>query len=363
VAFHFIGLGTVLTKYWSSTVHRLDPYIPGEQPQDQPYIKLNTNENPYPPSPSVIARLKETAGEKLRLYPDPECTQLKHAIAHYYNLDSKSVFVGNGSDEVLAFAFLAFFEGNKLRFPDISYSFYPVYCSLYDIPFEKISLNSELKINPADYQLSSGPIIIPNPNAPTGIALSLGQIKSLLEANLEAVVIIDEAYIDFGGQSAVSLIEKYPNLLVTQTFSKSRALAGLRCGFAMGNENLIEALDRIKNSFNSYPLDQFAINGAVEALKDEDYFQEIRLKVITTRNRTQFELDKLGFKTLDSMSNFLFITHPRFLAKNLYEQLKSKGILVRYFEKPRIENYLRVSIGTDSEMDRFFSVISSLVSS
>ncbi len=352
-----------MTKYWSSTVHRLDPYVPGEQPQDQPYIKLNTNENPYPPSPSVIARLKDTAGEKLRLYPDPECAQLKQAIAHYYKVSSKSVFVGNGSDEVLAFAFLAFFESDKkLRFPDISYSFYPVYCSLYDIPFEKIPLNAALEINVEDYQLSNGPIIIPNPNAPTGIALNLAEIESLLEANPDAVVIIDEAYVDFGAQSAISLIGKYPNLVVTQTFSKSRSLAGLRCGFAMGNENLIEALERVKNSFNSYPLDQFAIKGAVAALEDEDYFQEMRLKVITTRNRTRAALNKLGFKTLESSSNFLFISHPKFPAKNLYEQLKSQGILVRYFAKPRIDNYLRVSIGTDEEMDRLLSVISGLVS-
>ena len=352
-----------MTKYWSSTVHRLDPYVPGEQPQDQPYIKLNTNENPYPPSPSVIARLKDTAGEKLRLYPDPECAQLKQAIAHYYNTSSKSVFVGNGSDEVLAFAFLAFFDSDKkLRFPDISYSFYPVYCSLYDISFEKVPLNAALEIDVEDYQLSNGPIIIPNPNAPTGIALSLGEIESLVEANPDAVVTIDEAYVDFGAQSAISLIGKYPNLLVTQTFSKSRSLAGLRCGFAMGNENLIEALERVKNSFNSYPLDQFAIKGAVAALEDEDYFQEMRLKVITTRSRTRAALDKLGFKILESSSNFLFISHPKFPAKNLYEQLKSQGILVRHFAKPRIDNYLRVSIGTDEEMDRFFSVISGLVS-
>lgn len=351
-----------MTKYWSSTVRRLDPYVPGEQPQDQPYIKLNTNENPYPPSPRVIAKLKDTAGEKLRLYPDPECTELKQAIAHYYKKNSGSVFVGNGSDEVLAFAFLAFFESDKkLRFPDISYSFYPVYCSLYDISFEKIPLNAKLEIDIADYQLSSGPIIIPNPNAPTGIALSLRQIESLLETNSEAVVIVDEAYVDFGAESAVSLIDKYPNLLVTQTFSKSRSLAGLRCGFAMGNENLIEALERVKNSFNSYPLDQFAIKGAVAALEDETYFQEMRLKVITTRNRIRAELDKLGFETLDSASNFLFISHSQFPAKNLYEALKSKGILVRYFAKPRIDNYLRVSIGTDDEMNRFLSVISDLV--
>lgn len=351
-----------MTKYWSSTVRRLDPYVPGEQPQDQPYIKLNTNENPYPPSPSVIARLKDIAGEKLRLYPDPECAQLKQAIARYYNTSSKSVFVGNGSDEVLAFAFLAFFENDKkLRFPDISYSFYPVYCALYGIRFEKIPLNAALEIDVEDYQLSNGPIIIPNPNAPTGIALSLEEIESLVEANPDAVVIIDEAYVDFGAQSAISLIGKYPNLLVTQTFSKSRSLAGLRCGFAMGNENLIEALERVKNSFNSYPLDQFAIHGAVAALEDEGYFQEMRLKVITTRNRIRTALDKLGFATLDSSSNFVFISHPQFPAKNLYEQLKSQGILVRYFAKPRIDNYLRVSIGTDEEMDRFLFVVSKLV--
>ncbi|MBL4608877.1 MAG: histidinol-phosphate transaminase, partial [Pseudomonadales bacterium] len=351
-----------MTKYWSKTVTRLNPYTPGEQPQDKPYTKLNTNENPYPPSPSVISRLKDTAGEKLRLYPDPECSELKEAIAKYYKVSRKSVFVGNGSDEVLAFSFSAFFDTDKkLHFPDITYSFYPVYCSLYDINFTKVPLNSQLEINTADYEQANGPIILPNPNAPTGIPLNLEQIEHLLLMNKEDVVIIDEAYVDFGAESAIPLIEKYPNLLVIQTFSKSRSLAGLRCGFAIGNENLIEALERVKNSFNSYPLDQFAIKGAVAALEDEDYFQDMRQRVITTRNRVRALLNDIGFNTLNSAANFLFITHPKFPAKNIYQDLKTQGILVRYFDKPRIDNYLRVSVGTDEEMDQFISEIYRLI--
>ncbi|MBV1872584.1 MAG: histidinol-phosphate transaminase [Gammaproteobacteria bacterium] len=351
-----------MTKFWSKAVHRLHPYVPGEQPQDQLYIKLNTNENPYPPAPSVISALKSVANEKLRLYPDPNCSELKNAISHYYNLSDQSVFVGNGSDEVLAFAFQAFFDSDKkLRFPDISYSFYPAYCSLYGIPFERVPLNNNLEVNPADYTDTGSGVIIPNPNAPTGVALSLNQVQVLLETNKEAVVIIDEAYVDFGAQSAISLIDKYPNLLVTQTFSKSRSLAGLRCGFAIGHPNLIEALERVKNSFNSYPLDSFAIKGAKAAIEDSNYFEETCAKVISTRNKVCKYLEKEGFQVLNSSSNFLFVTHATFPAVSLYEELKAQGVLVRYFDKPRIDNYLRISIGTDKEMNQFLDVITSIL--
>ena len=353
-----------MSKFWSENLNRLKPYVPGEQPQDQQYIKLNTNENPYPPSPGVLSSLSKCANERLRLYPDPNCSLLKKSISKYYDINTNQVFVGNGSDEVLAFCFEAFFKHQQpVLFPDITYSFYPVYCSLYEIEYRKIPLNNTLDIELSAYPNTNAGIIFPNPNAPTGKAVSLEDIKNLLDRNTNTVVIIDEAYVDFGATSAISLTNQYPNLLVTQTFSKSRSLAGLRSGFAVGNSELIEGLERVKNSFNSYPLDNFAIKGSIAALEDEKYFSETCSKIIKTRENTKTALEKIGFTVLDSKANFLFISHPQHQAERLYKQLKREGILVRYFNKERIDNYLRVTIGHDDDMNTFLITLERLLSS
>ena len=351
-----------MSKYWNELIKNLEPYTPGEQPQDKKYIKLNTNENPYPPSPKVIESIKQIANESLRLYPDPNCVELRTAVALYYNLKKEQVFVGNGSDEVLAFSFQTFFSSKKhILFPDITYSFYPVYCNLFNIDYKLISLDDEFTVPLEKFLEDNGGIIIPNPNAPTGRYLSIKFIEEILKNNLDSVVIIDEAYIDFGGESAVGLIHEYPNLLVVQTFSKSRSLAGLRVGFALGHEDLIEGLNRIKNSFNSYTLDRIALAGSIQAIKDEAYFQETRLKIINTRERVSKRLNEIGFKVIDSKANFIFISHSLFHASMLFQKLREKGILVRYFNKPRIDNFLRVSIGTDDEMNSFLKVIEEII--
>ena len=347
-----------MNRYWSKQIEGLDPYTPGEQPQDQQYIKLNTNESPYPPSPMVAEALKTFPCESLRRYPDPESGQLVTALAEYHNVDPLQVFVGNGSDEVLAHAFQAFFRQDyPILFPDISYSFYPVYCKLYQIEYQQPVLDPQFCINIQDYASANGGIIIPNPNAPTGIALETGALRELLADNPESVVIIDEAYVDFGAESACPLIAEFPNLLVVQTFSKSRSLAGLRLGLALGQENLIEALQRVKNSFNSYPIDSLASACALAALADEDYFQLCRQRVIASRERLSTELEQLGFEVFPSSSNFVFVRHASAAAATLYHDLKSAGILVRYFNKARIDNCLRISIGSDPECDALVSAL------
>lgn len=340
-----------MSKYWSDLLKRLTPYVAGEQPQDRKYIKLNTNENPYPPSPKAIERIKALTSPELRLYPDPEALELKATIACYYNVAEENVFVGNGSDEVLAHTFQAFFSGDRpLLYPDITYSFYPVYCDLYGITPQTIALTGDFEIDLKAYPANNGGIIFPNPNAPTGRYLEKDKIEALLERNSETVVVVDEAYIDFGGESCAPLINTYPNLLVVQTFSKSRSLAGLRVGFAIGDSELIRGLDTIKDSFNSYPLDRLAIGGAVEAIKDKAHFEECRKKVIKTREWTERELGNLGFEIVPSRANFLMVHHKKDAAKKLYEDLKKAGVLVRYFNKPKINNCLRITIGTDEDM-------------
>jgi len=338
-----------MSQYWTDLVHRLDPYVPGEQPQDQQYIKLNTNESPYPPSPNVSEVLRAYSIEDLRLYPDPESVVLRKTLAQHHGLVASQVFVGNGSDEVLAHGFMAFFKRQKpLLYPDISYSFYPVYCQLYDIEFEKIPLDDNFQINCADYNRTNGGIILPNPNAPTGIALPLNAIRSLLEQS-DSVVIIDEAYVDFGAESADSLIDEYDNLLVTRTFSKSRSLAGLRLGYALGHADLIEALNRVKNSFNSYPIDRLASAAAVASVKDEDYFQQCNEKIIASRTTLSQSLAALNFRVYPSSSNFVFAEHATKPAVEIYEALKQAGILVRYFKSARIDNCLRITVGSTEE--------------
>jgi histidinol-phosphate aminotransferase len=351
-----------LSIYWSNIARNIQPYVPGEQPKDRQYIKLNTNENPYPPSERVIQAMKKAADENLRLYPDPECYELREALANHFNLGIDNVYIGNGSDELLAFSFMAFFNPDKpILFPDVTYTFYPVYANLFNIKYQTIKLDNQFSI-PIDLFLrENGGIIFPNPNAPTGKDISLESIRKILENNKDVVVIIDEAYIDFGGESAAILVKDYPNLLVVRTFSKSHSLAGLRVGFVLGNEKLIEGISRIKNSINSYTIDRIAMAGAIEAVKDYNYFKEIGEKIINTRERVTEKLREIGFNVVDSKANFVFISHPEASAAEIFSKLRDRGILVRYFNKPRIENYLRVTIGTDVQMDCFLKELKDIV--
>jgi histidinol-phosphate aminotransferase len=351
-----------MSKYWSPLTASLIPYVPGEQPKDKKYINLNTNESPYPPSPAVMAAIHAATNEDLRLYPDPSCEKLREAVAVNYGLTPDQVFVGNGSDEILAFAFPAFFSAEKpILFPDITYSFYPVYTKLYGLTYETIPVDEQFNISAELYCKPNGGIVIPNPNAPTTRFLPIKDLRLILDSNPNQVVLVDEAYVDFGGQSTVSLIPEYPNLLVVQTLSKSRSLAGLRVGWAMGHPDLMEGLNRIKNSFNSYTVDRLAIAGAIAAIEDQDYFEETTRLIIATRERTTESLRALGFHVVPSQANFIFITHPTFSASSLFNELKVRGILVRYFKQPRIDQYLRVSIGSDEEMDAFVATVSEIL--
>ncbi len=339
-----------MSRFWSPLVRRLSPYVPGEQPRISNLIKLNTNENPYGPSPKALAAIAAEVNDGLRLYPDPTAAQLKQAIADNYGLSSEQVFVGNGSDEVLAHIFHALFQHpGKLLFPDITYSFYPVYCGLYGIEYEAVPLGEGFELRVSDYEKPNAGIIFPNPNAPTGLLLPVADIDSLLQHNTESVVVVDEAYIDFGGESAVRLIDRFPNLLVTQTLSKSRSLAGLRVGFAMGHPKLIEALVRVKDSFNSYPLDRLAIAGATAAIKDRDHFERTRRAVMDERESLMRGIRELGFDTLPSTANFVFTRHPEHDAAVLASKLRERSIVVRHFRQPRIDQYLRITIGKPEE--------------
>ena len=351
-----------MSHYWSRIVHSLTPYVPGEQPKIANLIKLNTNENPYGPSPRVIEAMQAELGDDLRLYPDPSSDQLRQAIADYYGLELNQVFVGNGSDEVLAHTFQGLLKQDKpLLFPDISYSFYPVYCGLYEVEYQQVPLGHDFAINIDDFLVENGGIIFPNPNAPTGRLLELGKIEKLLRKNTESVVVIDEAYIDFGGESAVGLISQYPNLLVIQTVSKSRSLAGIRVGYAMGNADLIEALVRVKDSFNSYPLDRIAIAGATAAIQDIDYFRETCDRVIASREEVTAELERLGFDVIPSAANFIFAAPSKISAQDLADELRERGIIVRYFNKPRIDQYLRITIGTDEQNQALIDALRSII--
>lgn len=343
---------------WETYVRKVVPYIPGEQPDREKMIKLNTNENPYPPAPGVVRALREFDTDRLRLYPEPTCKVLVDAIAEYYGLDSSQVFTGVGSDDVLAMIFMTFFNsGQPILFPDITYSFYDVWAEMLRIPYETKALDEQFKIITKDYYVANGGVIFPNPNAPTGILMELSEIEDVIEHNRDVIVVVDEAYIDFGGRSALPLIEKYDNLLVVQTFSKSRSMAGMRIGYAMGNERLIRYLNDVKYSFNSYTMNQTALTFGVAAIKDRDYFESTRNKIIETREWTKQELEKLGFTFGDSMSNFVFATHKTVPAKEIFEALRKENIYVRYFAKERISNYLRISIGTQDEMEIFIQFL------
>ncbi|WP_447735563.1 histidinol-phosphate transaminase [Pseudomonas shirazensis] len=336
-----------MSRFWSPFVKDLVPYVPGEQPKLTRLIKLNTNENPYGPSPKALEAMRGELNDNLRLYPDPNSDRLKQAVAEYYGVSSGQVFVGNGSDEVLAHIFHGLFQhGAPLLFPDVSYSFYPVYCGLYGIAFEQIALDEQFQIRVEDYAKPNGGIIFPNPNAPTGCLLALEAIEQLLQANPDSVVVVDEAYIDFGGQTAISLVDRYDNLLVTQTLSKSRSLAGLRVGLAVGHPDLIDALERIKNSFNSYPLDRMAIVGAAVAFEDREYFNETCRQVIDSREALVAQLQAKGFEVLPSAANFIFARHPQHDAAELAARLREQGVIVRHFKQARVAQFLRITVGT-----------------
>ena len=352
-----------MSKFWSDIVHKLTPYVPGEQPKLNNLVKLNTNENPYGPSPNVLKALKAEAADTLRLYPDPNSDALKAAIAHTYHLNANQVFVGNGSDEVLAHVFQALLKHDKpLLFPDITYSFYPVYCGLYDIEYQTIPLAADFSINIEDYLKPNGGIIFPNPNAPTGIPLALAQIEKLLQNNAQSVVVIDEAYVDFGTESAVGLINQYPNLLVTHTLSKARSLAGLRVGYALGSPELIEALIRVKDSFNSYPIDRFASAGAIAAMQDVSYFEKTCSQVMATRESLVKRLVGLGFEVLPSGANFIFAKHPMREGAELTAKLREHNIIVRHFKTPsRISPYLRITIGTEDQSQVLLNALSEIL--
>ena len=352
-----------MKEFWSGRIRDAVPYVPGEQPREGKFIKLNTNECPYPPSPRVVEAIRQAAGDELRLYPDPECLALRRAIAKREGLKPEQVFCSNGSDEVLAFAFQAFFDPEReIVFPRITYSFYPVYTDYFGLRCRRVPMNPDFS-DPVDELCgSNGGVVLCNPNAPTGIAVGLDVVEKLLRANPDVVVIVDEAYVDFGARSAVPLIDKYPNLLVVQTASKSRALAGLRVGWAMGQENLISGLRCVRDSINSYTVDRAAQAGARAAIEDEDYFQSIRRRVMDTRERTAKVLKQMGFIVLPSQANFLFLSHPNHGGKELLDALRERGILVRWWSDPPIENWLRVTIGTDEEMEEFARGLREIVS-
>lgn len=347
-----------MKEFWSGRIRDMIPYTPGEQPRDRKFIKLNTNENPYPPSELAIRAMREAVSADLRLYPDPECTQLRAAAADCWGVKPEQVFCGNGSDEILAFCFQAFFDpGRPVVFPKITYSFYPVYTDYFGLERREVPMNPDFS-DPVELLCgNNGGVVLANPNAPTGIAVELDVVEKLLRANPDVVVIVDEAYVDFGAQSAVGLIDRYPNLLVAQTLSKSRSLAGLRVGFALGQENLIAALRCVRDSINSYTVDRVAQAGAAAALADRAYFDQTRQKVIDTRAWTARELERLGFTVCPSRSNFLFVRHPERPGKEIFDHLRQEGILVRRWDIPEIRDWLRISIGTDEEMQALISVL------
>lgn len=356
-----------MSRYWSAFVHELTPYVPGEQPKIANLVKLNTNEHPFGPSPRAVEAMKAAVGDDLRLYPDPNASALRQTIADHYDLaaqggDASWVFVGNGSDEVLAHAFHGLFRHEQpLLFPDITYSFYPVYAGLYDIAFETVALNDRYQIDPADYARPNGGIIFPNPNAPTGCLLPLEAIEQILQGSPDSVVLVDEAYIDFGGETAISLVGRYPNLLVTQTLSKSRALAGLRVGLAVGQPHLIEALVRIKDSFNSYPLGRVALAGAQAAFEDRSHFAGMRDMVIMQRDSLTLKLERLGFEVLPSGANFVFARHPDHPGAALNAALRDRAVLVRHFKTARIADFLRITVGTPDQHRALISALEEIL--
>jgi histidinol-phosphate aminotransferase len=351
-----------MSRFWSKLTQDLRPYVPGEQPGMAELVKLNTNESPLGPSPRALEAIRGEATDTLRLYPDPQSTALRTALATYHRVRPEQVFVGNGSDEVLAHAFAALLKHDApLLFPNITYSFYPVYCRLFGIAYETVPLDAAMQIRVADYRPSAGAIIVPNPNAPTGVALSRAEIATLLGEHPDAPVVIDEAYVDFGAETVIPLVATHPNLLVVQTMSKSRALAGLRIGYAIGDADLIEALTRVKDSFNSYPLGRPAQAGAIASLEDEAWFQQGRVRVIAGRERLNRGLIRLGFEVLPSCANFVFARHPAHEGAPLAAALRHRAVIVRHFPASHIADYLRITVGTDEQIDRLISALSDIV--
>ena len=354
----------IMSKYWSPIVSTLKPYVAGEQPRIANLVKLNTNENPYGPSPKALEAISRASDDGLRLYPDPVALELREAIATLHGVDAGEVFVGNGSDEVLAHTFMGLLNHDApLLYPDVTYSFYPVYSLLYGIESQQVPLDEDFGIRLSDYDRPCGAIILPNPNAPTGIALPLADIEALVAAHPDEPVVIDEAYVDFGGETAIPLTRKYPNLVVVQTFSKSRSLAGMRVGFAIGQRPLIDALERVKDSFNSYPLDKLAQVAAKAAIEDVEWFETCRERIIASRTRVVSGLEQRGFRVLPSLANFVFATHPDFAGADLAARLRERAVLVRHFAKPRIDPFLRISIGTDEECDRLIHALDDILAS
>lgn len=347
-------------RAWEANIRKVTPYTPGDQPNRSRMIKLNTNENPYPPAPGVQKALKEFRTERLRLYPDPKASALTEVLAEYYHVSPGQVFVGVGSDDVLALSFMTFFNSTKpILFPDVTYSFYPVWAEEFRIPYETPALDESFRIVKEDYYKENGGVVFPNPNAPTSLAMGSSEIEDIIRHNEDSVVIVDEAYVDFGGESVLRLVDKYENLLVVQTFSKSRSMAGLRIGFAIGSARLIQYLNDVKYSFNSYTMNQLTLCLGAEAVRDDAYFKETCARIIKTREQARERLSELGFSSLNSRANFLFITHPEYKAKELYEALKREDIYVRYFDAPRISNYLRVTVGTEEEMEALYDFLRS----
>ena len=350
-------------RAWEKNIRKVEPYVPGEQPKQKDIIKLNTNENPYPPAPGVVKALESIDVERFKLYSDPTSADLVNAVADFHGVDSEQVFVGVGSDDVISLAFMTFFNSDKpVLFPDITYSFYNVWADVHRIPYEEIALDEDFKINPCDYAKPNGGVIFPNPNAPTSIYLPLEAVEEIIKANQDVIVIVDEAYIDFGGVSAIKLLDKYENLLVVQTFSKSRSMAGMRIGYAIGSRELIKAMNDVKYSINSYTMNYPSIVLGSEAVKDREYFENTVNKIISTRESFCEKISELGFVFPKSSANFVFATHPRFCAKELFEALKKANIYVRYFAKPRIDNYLRITVGTDEEMEALYQFLKEYVS-
>lgn len=354
---------TTMQKYWSDGIAAIRPYVPGEQPAIAGLVKLNTNENPYPPSPSVLEAIRAATGADLRLYPDPDCTQVREAFAQLHGIPADHVFAGNSSDEVLAHAFLGLLKhaGRPILFPDVTYSFYPVYCGLYGIAYETVPVDEGFGVCVADYARPNGGIVLPNPNAPTGRALARAEIRQLLETHRDSVLLVDEAYVDFGAESAIPLVDEFPNLLVTQTLSKSRSLAGLRVGFAVAQPALLQALERVKGSFNSYPLDRLALAGATAALQDVAHFEQTRGQVIATREWLAGELARLGFDVIPSKANFLFAGHPSLPGAELLRLLRERRILVRHFAAPRTDRFLRITVGTREQCELLIAAVAAIL--
>lgn len=341
---------------WMKNLRDIEPYVPGEQSREKNIVKINANENPYPPSPEAIKAINEFDCNRLRFYPDANALEFKKALAEFYGVSVENVFLGNGSDDVLALSFQAFFNSDKpIAYPDITYSFYPVWCRLFNIPYKNYPLDDNFRINPEDYMEQNGGVVIPNPNAPTSLGEGREFIERIMEYNKDSVVIIDEAYVDFGGYSSVELTKKYENLLITGTFSKSRSLAGMRIGYAIGSKTLISVLEAVKNSYNSYTLNSISMAAGTAAIKDRAYFESTVSKVIATRQRVAEELRALGFTVLNSQTNFLFATHNAISIKDYFEWLKAQKVFIRYFNLPRINNYVRITIGTDDEMNVFLN--------